>query len=881
MAGHIFISYSKRDSEFAFKLADSLVEAGRRVWIDRQIEGGERWRTSISQALRECSECIVVLSPRSVASDWVLHEGSVASGLDKPIYPVLLEPIERLPVWMEEVQYIDFHGQPFEEAFKQLIGALTPPNPLQDLLDQQLQAHHQTGELIGEALLHVLDEERENLTISPEAEELIQRSKQAVAYRRRLVRASAGAAIVLSVIALIAGIIAIRSGAEIATAQRNLNAAQTEIADAARELAAQEAEAATAQAQQMEAEALVAAAQTEQAVVQQNLATATAAIGLANEQLEEAQTRLNTAETQLVRLFQTTGTVPVGTQPRAMLWNGSEMWVANGDGTLMRINVKTGIADQTVPLNTTPTAITWDGEALWVALQESNTLRRMDPETGATLVDFQTGNGPSALAWDGDSVWVANRRDNTVQRFYRDDAAPYGWSEGETIPVGTDPRALAWDGNALWVANRGSNSVQRINPLTGSASDPIPVGEGPTALAWDGRNLWIANRNESTVMTLDPATRTIVQTIPVNKFPSDLVWDGVSIWVTNDGRDSVMQIEPSSGEILLEIETGRDPRVLAWDGEDVWVANLRDNSVVRVRADEAAVLETLPLTDVPAALTVTEDGLSIASTAAQTVRHLNLSTTPIREYTNTLSAAPTSLISLGDEVIIARDDGSIQRLDPANGAIFDRLEVALSPDALAYDGEQLWIASAEAGAVYAVNPFNGVQIGREITVGQAPQGLLWDGERLWVANTGDGTVMRVNTSIGLVWSPVTVGEAPGAMAWDGSSLWVANSGSNTLTQLAPSGTVLATVNVEANPVALAWDGISLWVACRDANVVQQVDPITATVEATVAVDERPIALAWDGSTLWVATGSSTLQKINTQSLNLIMLARRLALQTQY
>jgi hypothetical protein len=133
MAGHLFVSYSKKDSDFAFKLADDLTAQGRRVWIDRQIGGGERWRSSIAQALRDSDAMIVILSPNSVESEWVMHEGSIASGLEKPIFPIMIAPVTRLPIWMEELQYIDFVKRDYEAGFAQLIDALTPPNFLQDL----------------------------------------------------------------------------------------------------------------------------------------------------------------------------------------------------------------------------------------------------------------------------------------------------------------------------------------------------------------------------------------------------------------------------------------------------------------------------------------------------------------------------------------------------------------------------------------------------------------------------------------------------------------------------------------------------------------------------------------------------------------------------
>ena len=44
MSKHIFISYSKKDSDFAWKLAEDLEKRGFKIWIDRAISGGEEWR---------------------------------------------------------------------------------------------------------------------------------------------------------------------------------------------------------------------------------------------------------------------------------------------------------------------------------------------------------------------------------------------------------------------------------------------------------------------------------------------------------------------------------------------------------------------------------------------------------------------------------------------------------------------------------------------------------------------------------------------------------------------------------------------------------------------------------------------------------------------
>jgi HD-GYP domain-containing protein (c-di-GMP phosphodiesterase class II) len=97
----------------------------------------------------------------------------------------MIEPVPSLPPWLEEYQWIDFVEKPYHVALEALVAILTPPNPIQDLLDQQVQAYLQTGELIGEAILRVIDEARETLEINEEAKELIEKSLTVIEERQR------------------------------------------------------------------------------------------------------------------------------------------------------------------------------------------------------------------------------------------------------------------------------------------------------------------------------------------------------------------------------------------------------------------------------------------------------------------------------------------------------------------------------------------------------------------------------------------------------------------------------------------------------------------------------------------------------------------------
>jgi tetratricopeptide (TPR) repeat protein len=187
MTSQIFISYSKKDSDFAFKLADDLIAAGHKIWIDRSLKVGEDWAQTIETNLEKSQEVIVVLSPNSVESKWVQHEGSIAYGLKKPMFPVLIEkiPDEKMPLWAEKFQYHNFVGVDYQTGFNALQALLTPPNPTQVLLDQEVNTYLQTGDLLRESLLQVILEARGTLVVSEHAEELIQKSIKSVELRRQ------------------------------------------------------------------------------------------------------------------------------------------------------------------------------------------------------------------------------------------------------------------------------------------------------------------------------------------------------------------------------------------------------------------------------------------------------------------------------------------------------------------------------------------------------------------------------------------------------------------------------------------------------------------------------------------------------------------------
>ena len=72
--GHVFISYSHRDTGYAHGLADSLQRNGFDVWIDERLDYGSQWPHELQTRLYSCDAFILIMTPRSYASEWVQNE---------------------------------------------------------------------------------------------------------------------------------------------------------------------------------------------------------------------------------------------------------------------------------------------------------------------------------------------------------------------------------------------------------------------------------------------------------------------------------------------------------------------------------------------------------------------------------------------------------------------------------------------------------------------------------------------------------------------------------------------------------------------------------------------------------------------------------------
>ena len=95
----VYISYSRRNKDFADTLYRQLTNTGLNVWIDTEsVPYGSDWQQVSRDALRNMCVLAVVITPASVGSEGVRFEWTTALALSVPILPIYEMPIFEVSV---------------------------------------------------------------------------------------------------------------------------------------------------------------------------------------------------------------------------------------------------------------------------------------------------------------------------------------------------------------------------------------------------------------------------------------------------------------------------------------------------------------------------------------------------------------------------------------------------------------------------------------------------------------------------------------------------------------------------------------------------------------------------------------------------------------
>jgi DNA-binding SARP family transcriptional activator/streptogramin lyase len=265
----------------------------------------------------------------------------------------------------------------------------------------------------------------------------------------------------------------------------------------------------------------------------------------------------------------------------------------------------------------------------------------------------------------------------------------------------------------------------------------IRVGSRPVSVAASRNAVWVGDAKDGTLTRVDPVSRRVVKTIGIGAPALDLAIGAGSVWVATGGFGTVVRIDSRLGQVSDRIDLGRqdDPVVPAvssigvGDGR-VWVGAF--------------------------------DGLALLDPASDEItRHVDLGHAPALQ----IAAANGAVWS----TTVAR---LAKRVDAGSAKVTTRFYAGTLAVALALDRSAVWLAGADGGQLWKIDPLTAATILTARAGGGAESIALGSGS-VWVASWNDHELVRVDPATGIVRATIPIDGEPDDLVVHDGIVWVA------------------------------------------------------------------------------------------------------------
>ncbi|NMQ19667.1 toll/interleukin-1 receptor domain-containing protein [Candidatus Competibacter phosphatis] len=121
----VFISYKREDRQKARAIAEALAKTGLDVWWDIELLPGQRFADEINAVIDQAKAAVVLWTPKSIASHWVIAEAAHALKRDI-LVPAWIEHVE-LPVPFNTLHTLDltkWNSTPTDPLLEGLIAGI-------------------------------------------------------------------------------------------------------------------------------------------------------------------------------------------------------------------------------------------------------------------------------------------------------------------------------------------------------------------------------------------------------------------------------------------------------------------------------------------------------------------------------------------------------------------------------------------------------------------------------------------------------------------------------------------------------------------------------------------------------------------------------------
>jgi streptogramin lyase len=153
-----------------------------------------------------------------------------------------------------------------------------------------------------------------------------------------------------------------------------------------------------------------------------------------------------------------------------------------------------------------PSGLAGGGRFVWLTL-EDGTLARIDPRSGQRTVR-KVAQGADWVTFGDGAVWVI---DQVAGQIIKVD--PRTLRTLDVVPLPGDLEKAVVGGGSLWVMDSAAGTITRVDTSTDSPDDPIRVGSAPSDLKYGFDSLWVSDIQDGTISQIDPVTDLVKRTI--------------------------------------------------------------------------------------------------------------------------------------------------------------------------------------------------------------------------------------------------------------------------------------------------------------------------------------------------------------------------------
>ena len=276
-------------------------------------------------------------------------------------------------------------------------------------------------------------------------------------------------------------------------------------------------------------------------------------------------------------------TVPVGTNPSGIAFDGRYLWVINNSSAdVTRFDPVTKISNTFALIGTFPSTLVYDGQYMWIiTLGPEGRVRALN-SVGSQIFDtnFENGGGNTRakyMAFDGRRLWIPCPASSILGQVTLINAET--GAVAVNLNLGARPSVIAFDGTNMWLSDELSPTIMIINATTFSpAVSPIGGFFDVGCMAYDGKNMWIGSHGGAIIFIISATTFTPVSFSPIGTGVRKMVFDGVNMWITSTSN-IVNKFNINTGAVVGSFVTGNAPNSIAFDIAYIWVANTLDNNV--------------------------------------------------------------------------------------------------------------------------------------------------------------------------------------------------------------------------------------------------------------------------------------------------------------